>query len=180
MVKALRPEDQASLITFSHRVTSVVPMGHDRSAINDAAGDAVRRRRHRASRCGVPGSRHRLRRSFARVTVAVQRRTRHGEFSDRGHRPRVGEAQQRGRACRALSAGRLSRSPRADHRRTELVGAIRSTVGGAVRTRAGRDARALSADLLTVRSQKPGWHQIKVSLKGARGDVIAKQGYFVP
>ena len=27
--------------------------------------------------------------------------------------------------------------------------------------------------------QKPGWHQIKVSLKGARGDVIAKQGYFV-
>ena len=28
--------------------------------------------------------------------------------------------------------------------------------------------------------QKPGWHQIKVTLKGARGDVIAKQGYFVP
>lgn len=28
--------------------------------------------------------------------------------------------------------------------------------------------------------QKPGWHQTKVSLKGARGDVIAKQGYFVP
>ena len=28
--------------------------------------------------------------------------------------------------------------------------------------------------------QQPGWHQIKVSLKGARGDVIAKQGYFVP
>lgn len=27
--------------------------------------------------------------------------------------------------------------------------------------------------------QKPGWHEIKVSLKGARGDVIAKQGYFV-
>ena len=25
----------------------------------------------------------------------------------------------------------------------------------------------------------PGWHQIKVSLKGARGDVIARQGYFV-
>lgn len=27
--------------------------------------------------------------------------------------------------------------------------------------------------------QKSGWHQLKVSLKGARGDVVAKQGYFV-
>ena len=36
MVQALRPQDQVSLITFSHRITSVLPMGHDRSAINDA------------------------------------------------------------------------------------------------------------------------------------------------
>jgi len=37
--------------------------------------------------------------------------------------------------------------------------------------------------LLTYSPSGPrtsGWHQLKVSLKGARGDVIAKQGYFVP
>jgi hypothetical protein len=26
---------------------------------------------------------------------------------------------------------------------------------------------------------KPGWHNVKVSLKHARGDVTAREGYFV-
>ena len=55
MVHALRPEDQASLITFSHRVTSVVPMGHDRSAINEALTMLSSGRRYRASRCAYLG-----------------------------------------------------------------------------------------------------------------------------
>ena len=36
LVQALRPDDQAALITFSHRVTSAAAMGRDRSALTSA------------------------------------------------------------------------------------------------------------------------------------------------
>ena len=180
MVHALRPDDQVSLITFSHRVTSVVPMGHDRSAINDAlamlSGDGATALRDAAYLGLATASDGHSRAllllfsdgfdttSFLTEDTVLESAKRSNAVVHAVHfRPdaflsRLAE----------ISGGRAW-SASSDRQLEELFGRVLD------------EMRARY--LLTYSPsgpQKPGWHQIKVSLKGARGDVIAKQGYFVP
>jgi len=180
MVHALRPDDQVSLITFSHRVTSVVPMGHDRSAINDAlamlSGDGATALRDAAYLGLATASDGHARAllllfsdgfdttSFLTEDTVLESAKRSNTVVHAVHfRPdaflsRLAE----------ISGGRTW-SASSDRQLEELFGRVLD------------EMRARY--LLTYSPsgpQKPGWHQIKVSLKGARGDVIAKQGYFVP
>lgn len=179
MVQALRPHDQVSLITFSHRVVAAVPMGHDRTAIDNAlvalTGDGAT-----ALRDAV----------YLGLTKAADDRSRALMlvFSDgfdtasflTGHMV-------------LESAKRSNAVVHAVHfRPDDFLGRLADTTGG--RTWSAQSDRQLDAlfgrvlDEMRARylltyspsgPQKPGWHQIKVSLKGARGAVRAKQGYFV-
>ena len=180
MVHALRPDDQVSLITFSHRVTSVVPMGHDRSAINDAlamlSGDGATALRDAAYLGLATASDGHSRAllllfsdgfdttSFLTEDTVLESAKRSNAVVHAVHfRPdaflsRLAE----------ISGGRTW-SASSDRQLEELFGRVLD------------EMRARY--LLTYSPsgpQKPGWPQIKGSLKGARGDVIAKQGYFVP
>ena len=180
LVQALRPEDQASLITFSHRATSVVPMGRDRSAIDDAlaklSGEGATALRD-AAYLGLANASD----DHSRALLLL--------FSDGADttsfltEDTVLESAKRSNAVvhavhfhpddflnrlARISGGRTW-SAQSDRQLEELFGRVLD------------EMRARY--LLTYSPsgpQKPGWHQIKVSLKGARGDVIAKQGYFVP
>jgi Ca-activated chloride channel family protein len=179
MIQALRPEDQASLITFSHRVTSVVPMGHDRSTINDAlstlSGDGATALRD-ATYLGLATASD----DHSRALLLL--------FSDGFDtasfltEETVFDAAKRSNAVvHAVHfrpdafLGRLAQitggqnwNARSDRQLEELFGRVLD------------EMRARYLLTYTPSGpQKAGWHQIKVSLKGARGDVIAKQGYFV-
>jgi len=180
LIQALRPDDQASLITFSHRVTAVAPMGHDRSAITSTlstlSGDGATALRDAAylglSTASGDGS---------RAVMLL--------FSDGADTASflTGEA--------VLDAARRSNAVVhvVQFRPDPFLGRLAEVTGG--RTWSARSDRQLeelfervldemrARYLLTYSPpgpQQPGWHEIKVSLKGARGDVIAKQGYFVP
>ena len=180
MVKALRSEDQASLITFSHRVTSVVPMGHDRSAINDAvaslSGDGATALRDAAYLGLVTASDDHSRALLLLFSDGLDTAsflTEDTVLESAKHSNAVVHAVHfrpdafLGRLVQIT--GGQNWSAQSDRQLEELFGRVLD------------EMRARY--LLTYSpsgSQKPGWHQIKVSLKGARGDVIAKQGYFVP
>jgi Ca-activated chloride channel homolog len=179
LVSALRPEDQVSLIAFSHALTSVVPMGHDRLAINDAltklSADGATALRD-AAYLGLTTAAG----DYSRALVLV--------FSDGFDTTSfltedfVLESAKRSNAVvHAVQfrpeafLGRLSQttggrtwSAQSDRQLEELFGRVLDEMR----------ARYL---LTYSRSgpRKPGWHQIKVALKGARGEVIAKPGYFV-
>lgn len=179
MVHALRPEDQVSLITFSHRVSSIVPMGHDRDAVNNAltalAGDGAT-----ALRDAVYMGLATVSDDHSRALMLL--------FSD-GFDTASFLTQDT-----VLDAAKRSNAVvHAVHfRPDEFLGRLAESTGG--RTWSAESDRQLeelfgrvldemrARYLLTYSPsgpRKPGWHQIKVSLKGARGEVIAKQGYFV-
>ena len=179
MVQALRPEDQVSLITFSHRITSVVPMGHDRSAINDAlttlSGDGATALRDAA---------------YLGLTTASDEHSRALLllFSDG-----LDTASFLTEDTVVESAKRSNAVVHAVHFRPDaFLGRLTQITGGRnwsadsnrqLEELFGRVLDEMRARYLLTYSpsgpQTPGWHQIKVSLKDARGDVIAKQGYFV-
>jgi VWFA-related protein len=179
LFQALRPEDQASLITFSHRVVAAVPMGHDRSALNEAltklSGDGATALRD-AAYLGLSTASD----DSSRALMLL--------FSDGSDTASflTGEA--------VVDAAKRSNAVvhTVQFRPDPFLGKLAEVTGG--RTWSAQSDRQLeelfgrvldemrARYLLTYTppgSQKPGWHQIKVSLKGARGDVIAKQGYFV-
>ena len=180
MVHALRPADQVSLITFSHRVTSVVPMGHDRSALNDGlamlAGDGATALRD-AAYVGLATASD----GHSRALLLL--------FSDG-----LDTASFLTEDTVLESAKRSNAVVHAVHFRPDaFLGRLAEISGGRTWSASsdrqleelfGRVLDEMRARYLLTYSpsgpQKPGWHQIKVSLKGARGDVIAKQGYFVP
>jgi Ca-activated chloride channel family protein len=180
LLRALRPEDQASLVTFSHRVTSVVPMGRDRSAIEDAvaklSGDGATALRD-AAYLGLANASDDHSRALLLLFSDGSDTT---SFLTEGA---VLESAKRSNAVvhavhfrpddfldrLARITGGQTWSAHSDRQLEELFGRVLD------------EMRARY--LLTYTPpgpQKPGWHQLKVSLKGARGDVIAKQGYFVP
>ena len=179
VVHALRTEDQVSLVTFSHRVISVVSMGHDRSAINDAltrlSSDGATALRDAAYLgLGTASDNH------SRALLLL--------FSD-GFDTTSFLTED----TVLESAKRSNAVVHAVHFRPDtFLSRLAETTGG--RTWSAESDRQLeelfgrvldemrARYLLTYSpsgTQKPGWHQIKVTLKGARGDVIAKQGYFV-
>lgn len=179
LVQALRPDDQAALITFSHRVTSAAAMGRDRSALTSAltmlSGDGATALRDAA---------------YLGLSTASDDRSRALMllFSDGSDTASflTGEA--------VVDAAKRSNAVvhTVQFRPDPFLGKLAEVTGG--RTWSAQSDRQLeelfgrvldemrARYLLTYTPpglQKPGWHQIKVSLKGARGDVIAKQGYFV-
>jgi VWFA-related protein len=180
MVQALRPDDQVALITFSHRVSSAVPVGQDRLAINDAltalSGEGATALRD-ATYLGLGTASDEHSRallllfsdgfdtaSFLTEETVLESAKRSNAVVHAVHfRPddflnRLAQ----------ITGGR-SWSAQSDRQLEELFGRVLD------------EMRARY--LLTYSPsgpQTPGWHQIKVTLKGARGDVIAKQGYFVP
>jgi len=179
MVQALRPDDQVSLITFSHSVTSTVPMGRDRSAINDAltalSGEGATALRDAAYLGLGTASDDRSRAllllfsdgfdttSFLTEETVLESAKRSNAVVHVVHfRPDIFLSRL------AQITGGRTWSADSDRQLEELFGHVLD------------EMRARY--LLTYSPsdpQNPGWHQIKVSLKGARGDVIAKQGYFV-
>lgn len=179
-VQALRLEDQVSLITFSQRVTSRVPMGRDRSAINAAltmlSGDGATALRD-AAYLGLATASD----DHSRALLLL--------FSDG-----LDTTSFLTEDTVLESAKRSNTVVHAVHFRPDaFLGRLAQITGG--RTWSAESDRQLqelfgrvldemrARYLLTYSPsgpQKPGWHQIKVTLKGARGDVIAKQGYFVP
>ena len=179
MVLALRPEDQASLITFSHRVTPVVPMGHDRSPIHDAltslSGDGATALRD-ATYLGLATASDDHSRallllfsdgfdtaSFLTEETVLESAKRSNAIVHAVHfRPdaflkRLAEI-----------TGGQNWNAQSDRQLEELFGRVLDEMRARYRLTYSPPG-----------PQKSGWHQIKVSLKGARGDVLAKQGYFV-
>jgi Ca-activated chloride channel homolog len=179
MVLALRPNDQAALITFNHRASSVVPMGHDRPAISDAlttlsGGGATALRDATYLGLATASDEH------SRALLLL--------FSD-GFDTSSFLTEET-----VLDAARRSNAVvHAVHFRPDAFLSRLAQVTGGQNWSAqsdrqleelfGRVLDEMRARYLLTYSpsgpQKPGWHQIKVSLKNARGDVTAKQGYFV-
>jgi uncharacterized protein YegL len=180
LVQALRPEDQAALITFSHLVTAAVPMGHDRPALNEEltklSGNGATALRDAAylglSTASADNSRALMllfsdgfdTASFLTGEAVVDAAKRSNaivhavQFRPDPFLDRLAEI-----------TGGQTWSAQSDRQLEELFGRVLDEMR----------ARYLLT-YTPAGPQKPGWHQIKVSLKGARGDVIAKQGYFVP
>jgi VWFA-related protein len=190
LVKSLRNQDAAALITFAESVQFKVPVTHDRerllasltglnaagfTSLNDAAFLAMQLRP--------------IETADSRPVVLV--------FSD-GH-----DNTSWLTAAQLLEATRRSRT--LTHV-VELVGASTGTVfrpsdvlgelasaGGGRRwiAQSSRDLRDLFGKVLNeLRSRylltytpkavvREGWHDVKVTLKGVRGDVTARPGYFV-
>ncbi len=180
MVRALGPKDQVSLITFSHQVTLRVPMGSQFAGIDNAlaslTGTGATALRD-AVYLGLAGASD----DRSRALLLV--------FSDGFDTASFLSSEAVIESARRSNAVVHVVQFRAD----KFLGRLAEATGG--RTWSAQSDRQLEAlfgrvlDEMRARylltyspsgPQKPGWHQIKVSLKGARGDVIAKQGYFVP
>jgi len=179
MVHALRPEDQVALITFSHQVTSTVPMGRDRAAIDNAlaalSGEGATSLRD-AIYMGLAAASD----DRSRAVVLL--------FSDG-----LDTASFLTEAAVLDAAKRSNAVVHAVHLRPDaFLDRLVEVTGG--RTWSAQSDRQLEAlfgrvlDEMRARylltysppgPQRKGWHQIKVSLKGARGEVLARQGYFV-
>lgn len=180
MVSALGPKDQASLITFSHQVALRVPMGSRFAAITNAlaglSGASATALRD-AVYLGLAGASDD--RSRALLLVFSDGFDTASFLSNEA----VIESARRSNAVVHVVHFRpdkfLGRLAEATGGRTWSAGSDRQ-----LEELFGRVLDEMRARYLLTYSpsgpQKPGWHQLKVSLKGTRGDVIAKQGYFVP
>jgi Ca-activated chloride channel family protein len=190
LVKSLRDQDAAALITFAEAVQFKVPVTHDRerllasltglnaagfTSLYDAAFLAMQLRP--------------LETFESRPVMLV--------FSD-GH-----DNTSWLRAAQLLEATRRSRtlthvvelvgaSTGTPFRTSDFLGDLASAGGGRRWTaQSSRDLRDLFGKVLNeLRSRyllaytptgvaREGWHDVKVTLKGARGDVTARPGYFV-
>jgi VWFA-related protein len=179
LIPALRPRDEMSLITFSHRVTSVVPMGHDPAAVDAAlatlTGDGATSLRDAAylGLAAAPGQPSRAlmllfsdgldTASFLTdsAVLAAARRSNTVVHAVHARPDDFLERLVEVTGGRTWSAG-------SDRQLEELFGRVLDEMR----------ARYVLSYSPSGR-QTPGWHQINVSLKGARGDVRARQGYFV-
>lgn len=190
LIKSLRETDAAAVMTFSEPVRFDVLMTRDRSKLlNALAGlkawgytslnDAVFLAMQRAP----------IDASEARSVLLV--------FSDGQDSsswleaaPMLAAASRSRTLIHAVELiGSLSGS---NYRTSETLGAVASAGGGRRWiAQSSRDLRELFGKVLNeLRSrylltytpkgvQRDGWHDVKVTLKGARGDVTARPGYFV-
>jgi Ca-activated chloride channel homolog len=179
MVKALGAKDQASLITFSHQVALRVRMssrfdeiagvlsglsGTGATALRDAVYLGLANASDDHSRAlllvfsdGFDTT------SFVTADAAIESARRSNAVV---HAVHFAPDKFLGRLTEAT--GGRTWSARSDRQLEELFGRVLD------------EMRARYLLTYTPSGpQKPGWHEIKVSLQGARGDVIAKQGYFV-
>ena len=179
LTAALRPDDRAALITFSHRVDLRVPMTGDFRSIRAALGTMT------------GGGATSLRDA---VHLALQLQPREGSrplvllFTD-GHDTAswltedavVDSARRSGVVIHAV---RVESDALLD-RLTQVSGgrAWSATSDRQLRelfTRALDEMRARYLLTYTPRGvRQPGWHELKVKLKTGGGDVTARRGYFV-
>jgi VWFA-related protein len=180
LTRALRPDDRASLITFSHAVDLIVPMTGDL--------DAVRRTLSRIH----PGGSTALRDA---VQIALELRPRDAT------RPLLLVFTDGKDTASWLSAEALLDSARrvgivvhvvrveSDSFLDQLAQATGGRTWSATSdrqlrelfTRALEEMRARYLLTYTPRGvQKPGWHTLKVKLTTGSADVTARPGYFVP
>jgi Ca-activated chloride channel homolog len=181
LADALKPADQASLITFSHEVRLRVPMGAPKSNLQAALSQL--------SGLGGTSLRDAVQLAIA-SNSAEHTRSLLLLFSDGldtsswlPEESVLASARQSSTVIHAIAFG-------LDH---AFVDRLAETTGG--RTWSARSDRQMeklftqaleemrARYLLTYSPpavQKPGWHAIKVSLKSVQADVTARPGYVVP
>lgn len=200
LVRTLRPDDRASLITFSQQVLLDVPLTGDVSAVgkalaglegkgatslNDAIHVAMNLRPLDTSRAVIivfSDGADNL--SWSRPAALID------EVRKTGVVIHAIELQlDSGEALRPSSPALLSQG---FVDRIPVLQALTLQAGGRVwSAKSPRDLKALFTQaleemraryLLTYSPKgvpQDGWHELKVSLKNARGDVTARPGYFV-
>lgn len=179
MVAALGFKDQASLITFSHRVVLQVPMGQQFADINRAmaaligTGATALRDAVYLGLANASDDRSRaLLLVFSDGFDTASFVTREAVIESARHSNAVVHIVQlqtdRFLGELAQATGGRTWSARSDRQLEELFSQVLDEMRARYRLTYSPAER-----------QKPGWHQIKVSLKGVRGDVVARQGYFV-
>jgi VWFA-related protein len=177
LVEGLRPDDHASLITFSHQVTRTVPMTTDRAAIRSALG-------------GLEANGSTSLRDAVHLAIQLDPRDRARSllllFSD-GHDTVswltedavIDTVRRSGLVIHAL---RVEQDPFLD-RLTQAAGGRTwsATSDRQLRelfTQALDEMRARYLLTYTPRGvDTAGWHAVKVSLTNGRGDVTARPGY---
>jgi Ca-activated chloride channel family protein len=192
LVETLKPADAAALMTFNEPAELLVPMSHDRAPL--LAKIAALKAEGATS-------------LYDALFLALQMRPETTEarsvalvFSDGRDtaswlsKASVTEAIRRSGVITHIVELTSQASPRQRLEGTSTVLDDLADAGGGRRWPAAssRDLRQLFARVLEeLRSRylltyspagvaRDGWHDVKVTLKGARGDVIARPGYFVP
>lgn len=180
LVDRLKPDDRASLITFSQQASLLVPMGRDlpelRRALAGLSGSGATALRDAVYLAMLePSDAH------ARSLLLL--------FSDGLDTAswQTGEAtllaaRRANSVVHVVRAGRdgfLNRLAEATGGRTWSAGSDRQLEE--LFTRALDEMRARYVLTFSPAGpRKPGWHDIKVSLRGQRADVTARPGYFLP
>jgi VWFA-related protein len=190
LVKSLRADDNAALITFSEVVRFQVPMTRDRTALLSSLSGLVA-----AGYTSLNDA----------AFLAMQLRP-----SDAGEtRPVLLVFSDGYDSSSWLSAAQLLEATKRAGMLTHVVELIGNQQGGLLRpseilgelasagggrrwaAQSSRDLRGLFGRVLNeLRTrylltytpngvERDGWHDVKVTLKGARGDVTARPGYFV-
>ena len=179
LLAALRPEDRASLVTFSHKVDLRVPMTADRLSIQRAltsmsglGATSLRDAVHLALELSPRDQTRPLlllftdghdTSSWLTEDAVLDSARRTGVVT---HVVRVESDQFLDRLIEA-AGGRIW-SATSDRQLRELF------------TRALEEMRARYLLTYTPRGVKsPGWHELKVKLKSGRADITARPGYFV-
>jgi VWFA-related protein len=179
LTAALRQDDRAALITFSHMVNLRVPMTGDFQSIRTALGK-------------MTGSGATSLRDAVHLALQLQPRDRSRPlmllFTD-GHDTAswltedavVDSARRSGvviHAVRVESDALLDRLTQVSGGRTWSATSDRQLQE--LFTRALDEMRARYLLTYTPRGvRQPGWHELKVRLKNGGGDVTARRGYFV-
>jgi len=179
LTAALRQDDRAALITFSHMVDLRVPMTGDFQSIRTALGT-------------MTGSGATSLRDAVQLALQLQPRDRSRPlmllFTD-GHDTAswltedavVDSARRSGvviHAVRVESDALLDRLTQVSGGRTWSATSDRQLQE--LFTRALDEMRARYLLTYTPRGvRQPGWHELKVKLKNGGGDVTARRGYFV-
>ncbi|HEV8211630.1 MAG TPA: VWA domain-containing protein [Vicinamibacterales bacterium] len=179
LTAALRQDDRAALITFSHMVDLRVPMTGDFQSIRTALGT-------------MTGSGATSLRDAVQLALQLQPRDRSRPlmllFTD-GHDTAswltedavVDSARRSGvviHAVRVESDALLDRLTQVSGGRTWSATSDRQLQE--LFTRALDEMRARYLLTYTPRGvRQPGWHELKVRLKNGGGDVTARRGYFV-
>jgi VWFA-related protein len=177
LVDALRPDDRASVVTFSHQVTRAVPMTTDRSAIRLALGHleangstALRDALHLAIQLDPRDRARSLLLLFSDGHDTVSWLTEDAVI-DSVHRSGL-----------VIHAVRLDQ----DMFLERLTQAAGGRTWAATSDRQLRELFTQALDemraryLLTYTPQgvdTAGWHAVKVSLKNGRGEITARPGY---
>jgi Ca-activated chloride channel family protein len=188
LVKGLRQEDAAALITFSQPMHFLVPMTHDRAPLLAALGGLVATGFTSLNDAAFMAMQLRpLDPGDTRPVLLV--------FSDGQDSSswlstdQLIEATRRSRMLTHVVE--LIGAPLAMMPPSEVLGELASAGGGRRwSAQSSRDLRDLFGKVLNeLRSRylltyvpkgvaRDGWHDVKVTLKGARGEVTARPGYF--